>query len=69
LKEMAPKNFKDCRPITALKTDHKILARVISNRLRPIILLIPHPKHYNGAPRGTMLDAFAGLKEILPLDN
>jgi len=45
-KKTHPKKIEDYRPLTLLNTDYKTLARVIANRLRPILPVIIHPNQH-----------------------
>jgi hypothetical protein len=63
-KTSAPTIPVDYRLITLLKTDYKILARLIANRLRPTLSELLHPSQYCGVP-GTIFDAVATIRDAI----
>ena len=54
-KTTAPKTPADYRPITLLNTDYKILARIVANRLRPILAELLHPSQHREREGGGIL--------------
>ena len=64
-KSREPTTPADLRPITLLKTDNKILARIIANRLRPMMVELLHPSQYCGVPENTIFEAVATVREAI----
>jgi hypothetical protein len=61
-KKTAPTQPADYRPTTFLNTDFKILARIIPNRLRPILDELLYPSQHCVAGRG-IFDAVATIRD------
>ena len=64
-KTTTPKTPAHYRPITLLNTDYKILARIVANRLRPIIAEILHPSQHGGRQGGGIFDALATVRDAI----
>jgi hypothetical protein len=64
-KKGRPSTPEDYGPITLLKTDYKILARLIAARLRPILADLLHPSQHCGVPRTFILDAVATIRDAV----
>ena len=60
-----PHTPEDYRSITLLKTDYKILARLIAARVRPILAELLHPSQYCGVPGNTIFDAVATVRDAI----
>jgi hypothetical protein len=52
------------RPITLLNTDYKILARIIAQRIRPVMEKL-HESHYCGVPGNNIFDAVTTIREAI----
>jgi hypothetical protein len=61
----APTAPVDYRPITLLKTDYKILAKIITNRLRPTFSELLHPNQYRGVRGTTIFVAVATMRDSI----
>jgi len=57
-----PENYS---PIAMLKRDYKILARLISARVWPIIAKLFHHSQYRGVPGNTKIDAFSTVRDVI----
>ena len=55
----------DFRPITLLNTDYKILARIIANRLHPMMAELLQQSQYCGVPGNTIFEAVATVREAI----
>jgi len=64
-KNARPHTSLDYRPITLLNTDYKILARLIADRVRPILSEMLHPSQYCGVPGNTIFDAVATVRDAI----
>jgi hypothetical protein len=65
LEHAGPKTPHDYRSITLLHTEYKLLARIIANRLRPILDTIIHPgQHCGGIPDRNIY--IAGIRDVVP---
>jgi hypothetical protein len=53
------------RPLTLLNTDYKLLARLISNRMRPWLPHILTASQYCGRQGNTIFDAFATVRDAV----
>ena len=63
-KKAHPKKIDDYRPITLLNADYKILARIIANRLKPLLPDIIHPNQYCGIQSNSVFEAEASMRSI-----
>ena len=54
----------DYRPTALLKTDYKILARIMANRNRPATDLL-HPTQFCGRPGNTIFEAIASVRKAI----
>jgi hypothetical protein len=61
-KKTVPTQPADYRRITLLNTDYKILARIIANRLRPILCELLHPSQHCGVVGRGIFDAVATIR-------
>jgi len=64
-KDVAPESPENYRPFTILKTDYKLLTRIIANRLRPWMKDIPHHNQYCGRIGQTIFDTIATVRDIV----
>ena len=60
-----PHTPEDYRSITLLKTDYKILARLIAASVRPILAELLYPSPYCGVPGNTIFDAVATVGDAI----
>ena len=60
-----PTTLADFRPITLLNTDYKMMARIIVNRLRPIMAELLQQSQFCGAPSRTILEVVATMREAI----
>jgi len=60
-----PSTPADCRPITWLKTEHKILAHFRANRLRPALSDMLHPSQDCGVSGNTIFDAVKTVRDAI----
>ena len=65
LKKAHPKKIDDYRPITLLNVDYKILARIIANRLNPLLPDIIHPNQYCGIQGNSVFEAVASIRDAI----
>jgi hypothetical protein len=64
-KKPHPVRIKDYRPLTLLKADYKILARIIGNRLKPILQDLIHPRQHCGIQGTSVFEAVAKIRDII----
>jgi len=64
-KSSEPTTPADFRPITLLNTDYKIMARIITDRLRPMMEELLHPRQYCGIPGMTIFETMATVREAI----
>jgi hypothetical protein len=64
-KHAEARQIEDFRPITLLNTDYKLLARIMANRLRPIITEQLRTTQYCGIPGNTILDAVSTIWDVI----
>jgi len=64
-KKARPKKIDDYRPITLLNADYKILARIIANRLKPLLPDIIHPNQYCGIQGNSVFEAVASIRDAI----
>jgi len=55
----------DLRPITLLNTDYKIVARIVAQRLRPVLVMHVKDTQFCGVPGNLMLDTAATIRDII----
>jgi len=60
-----PVMVTDYRSITLLNSDIKLYARLIANRLKPILEEVLHPGQFCGVRNNTILDAIAVIRDTL----
>jgi len=60
-----PTTLADFRPITLLNTDYKMMARIIVNRLRPIMAELLQQSQFCGVPGRTIFEAVATVREAI----
>jgi hypothetical protein len=58
----------DNRPITLLNTDYKIMAHILSNRVRPTLEELLHPSQYCGRPGNAILEGIAKVRDAIAFD-
>jgi len=64
-KKPNPTRITDYRPLTLLNSDYKILARVIANRLRPILQDIISPQQHCGIQGTSIFEAVATIRDVI----
>jgi hypothetical protein len=64
-KKARPLYPQDYRPITLLNTDYKTLARLIANRLSPVLGEILHPGQHCGVRGKTIFDAAGTVRDVI----
>jgi len=64
-KKTHPKKTEDYRPLTLLNSDYRILARVIANRLKPILPVIIHPNQHCGIQGSSVFEAVVTVREAI----
>jgi len=64
-KKPNPTRITDYRPLTLLNSDYKILARVIANRLKPIIREFISPQQYCDIQGTSIFDAVAAIRDVI----
>jgi hypothetical protein len=52
-------------PITLLNTDYKILARIVTNWIRPTLEDLLHPSQFCGRPGNTIFETLASVREAV----
>jgi len=62
-KHSHPSKVDDYRPLTLMNTDYKILARIIAERLKPILSTLLHPNQYCGIGGNSVFDAVAAIRD------
>ena len=60
-----PTTPADCRPITLLNADYKVLARITGNRLRPTLSEVLHQIQHCGVPGSKIFDAVAKVRDAI----
>ena len=60
-KHAHPSKVDDYRPLTLINTDHKIMTKVIAERLKPILSTLIHPNQYCGIGGNSVFDAVAAI--------
>ena len=55
----------DFRPIALFNIDYNILARIIANRLRPIMAELLQQSQYCGVPGNTIFETVATMREAI----
>ena len=64
-KTHGPYKPADYRPITLLNTDYKIVAKIIANRLRPLLSELLHPSQCCGVTGNIIFDAVATVRDAM----
>ena len=64
-KKPQPDKIGDYRPLTLFDADYKILARIIANRLKPLLQEISNPNQHCGIPASTVFDAIATIWDAI----
>ena len=64
-----PKSIKDWRPISLLNTDYKILALIISKRLKPLLKLYISPEQQCGLPNRHIFNNHLDIKSAIDYAN
>jgi hypothetical protein len=60
-----PRGLLDCRPLTLLNADYKLLTRIIANRMQPWLGTTLRPSQYCGMRGRTMLEALATVRDAI----
>ena len=58
-----PNRPEDCRPLTLLNSDFKLLARIIANRIRPWINNLLHPIQHCGVQDNNILGTISAIRD------
>jgi len=64
-KRSNPTRISDYRPLTLLNSDYKILARVLANRLKPILQDIISPQQHCGIQGTSIFEAVATIRDVI----
>jgi len=64
-----PTRIEEYRPLTLLNTDYKLLARIITNRLRPWMPHVLQPSQFCGINEGTVFEADATVRDAVAYAN
>lgn len=64
-KILTPRRPPDYRPITLLNADYKILARIIVERMKPLMNDLLHQSQYCGRQEVTIHDALDSIRDII----
>jgi len=57
--------FDDCRPLTLMNTDYKIMTRILATRLKSHLPEILHQNQYCGVHKNTVFDAVAAVLYVI----
>ena len=57
-KHTHPTKVDEYRPLTLMNTDYKIIARIIAERMKPVLSTLLHPNHYCGIRGNFVFDAW-----------
>jgi len=60
-----PVRIEDYRPLTLLNADYKILARIIANRLKPILPEQIHSQQHCGIQGTSVFEAIATIRDVV----
>jgi hypothetical protein len=60
-----PVRIEDYRPLTLLNADYIILARIIANRLKPILPEQIHPQQHCGIQGTSVFEAIATIRDVV----
>ena len=64
-KKPHPVRIEDYRPLTLLNAEYKILARIIANRLKPILQELIHPHRHCGIQGTSVFEAVATIRDVI----
>jgi len=64
-KHAHPVTIDDYKPLTLMKTDYKILIRIIAARLRQFLADMIHPNQYCGIPGKSVFEAVAAVRDAI----
>jgi len=64
-KKPHPVRIEDYRPLTLLNADYKILARIIANRLKPILQKLIHRQQHCGIQGTSVFAAVATIRDVI----
>lgn len=64
-KTTRPTRPEDFRLITLMNADYKLMARIITNRLRPLLSNLLQPSQHCGLPGKPVFDAVAAVSEAI----
>jgi len=64
-KSNGPTTPADFRPIILLNNDYKLVARIIANRIRPMLTELLQPSQYCGMPGNTIFEAETTVREAI----
>ena len=68
-KKNDPTNIKNWRPVSLLNTEYKILSKVLSNRLSPLMEDIIDPDQTCGTPGRKLIHSLNILNDIWDITN
>jgi len=64
-KKADPGGPDDHRPRTLLNSDHRLLTRIIANRVQPWMSDILQPSQHCGRQENTIFEAVAAVRDII----
>jgi hypothetical protein len=64
-KMASPTRTEDYSPIALMNADYKLMARIIANRLRPLLSDLLQPNQHCGVPGNTVFEAVKAVREAI----